>query len=79
MTFLHLSPLTQDVLPFCGLKTSQVYVFHVLNPIFQLVIIYFFILGAIPLPFQLRLEGSVEKPAAGGSDKTIWQPEERSQ
>lgn len=35
--------------------------------------------GAIPLPLQLRLKGSVEKPAAGGSDKTLWQPEERSQ
>lgn len=35
--------------------------------------------GAIPLPLQLRFERSVKKPAAGGPDKTLWQPEERSQ
>lgn len=35
--------------------------------------------GAIPLPLQLRLERSVKKPAAGGPDKTLRQPEERSQ
>lgn len=35
--------------------------------------------GAIPFPLQLRLERSVKKPAAGGPDKTLRQPEERSQ
>lgn len=39
----------------------------------------FLFAGAIPLPLQLRLERSVKKPAAGGLDKTLWQPEERSQ
>lgn len=39
----------------------------------------FFFLGTIPVPLQLRLEGPVEKPAAGGSDQTLRQPEERSQ
>lgn len=33
--------------------------------------------GAIPLPLQLRLEGSAEEPAAGRPDKEIRQPEER--
>ena len=36
-------------------------------------------LGAISIPLQLWFEGSVEKPVAGGSDKTLWQPEEWSQ
>lgn len=34
-------------------------------------------IGTIPLPLQLRLEGSAEEPAAGGPDKEIRQPEER--
>lgn len=38
-----------------------------------------FLLGTIPLPLQFRLEGSVEKSASGGSNKTLRQPEERSQ
>lgn len=35
--------------------------------------------GAIPLPLQLRFERSAQKPASGGPDKALWQPEERSQ
>lgn len=33
--------------------------------------------GTIPLPLQLRLEGSAEEPAAGRPDEEVWQPEER--
>lgn len=34
-------------------------------------------IGTIPLPLQLRLEGSTEEPAAGRPDQEIRQPEER--
>lgn len=42
---------------------------YVISPIFPI--------GTIPLPLQLRLEGSAEEPAAGRPDKEIRQPEER--
>lgn len=35
--------------------------------------------GAIPLSLQLRPEGSAAEPAAGRSDETLRQPEERRQ
>lgn len=35
--------------------------------------------GAIPLPLQLRPEGPAAEPAAGRSDETLRQPEERRQ
>lgn len=35
--------------------------------------------GSLSLSLQLRPEGPVEKSAAGGPDKTLWQPQEWSQ
>lgn len=35
--------------------------------------------GALPVPLQLRPEGSAEKPAAGGPDQAFREPQEWSQ
>lgn len=35
--------------------------------------------GALPIPLQLRPEGSAEKPAAGGPDQAFREPQERSE